>query len=369
MAVAPNDFLDRLTRFVAHHLLDGDGSELSPDTPLLEWGVLDSMSMLELLAFIQEDLGVAVPDEQVRPEHFQSLRRLDALLRSLSVVEPQRHQSRTITPASVVSRVANAGQGVATIDVRSATGQTHRVAHAPGGRPGWLLIPGPLNPSVSWGAVLRTQVGRTATWAPSLVGLGPDDDGTTVVPMSAQVQMLLDVQAALGDEPLVLVGNGLGGAIAARIARSRPERVAALVVVGFGVLADPWAWWQRMVATADDPTAYLAEAFYQMPSVSPALFRRVEGLLASPAYRGFLDEAEAVSLGTVFDGLTVPTLFVGAVDDRIVPRQAVEAAAERVPDSRIEWLARCGHLAHMERSQELLSVIRSFVEHTVLAPA
>lgn len=78
-------------------------------------------------------------------------------------------------------------------------------------------------------------------------------------------------------------------------------------------------------------------------------------VLQSPAYRAFLRPEEAASLSTVFDGVDVPTLFLGGESDRIVPARALEQAAARVPGSRLEWLARCGHLAPLERSQELLA--------------
>ena len=67
------DILNQLTRFVVDQFLDGDASELTPETPLLEWGVLDSLSMLVLLSYIEQDLGIPEPDEHVRPEHFQNL--------------------------------------------------------------------------------------------------------------------------------------------------------------------------------------------------------------------------------------------------------------------------------------------------------
>ena len=64
---------------------------------------------------------------------------------------------------------------------------------------------------------------------------------------------------------------------------------------------------------------------------------------------------------TAFDGLTVPTLFVAGERDQIIPAAAVEAAVRRVPDARLEWLARCGHFPPIEQSEELLYTIRSFL--------
>jgi len=357
--VRTQEILNRLHRFVVDQFLDGDASELAPDTPLLEWGVLDSLSMLVLLSYVEQDLGIPVPDEQVRPEHFQDLQHLSRMLARLAgtATPPGVHRA---TPASVISRVVREGQGVRTTTVNVA-GHAREVPFAPGARPGWLLIPGPFNPSVSWGAVLRTQVGATATWAPPLLGLGPDDDGSEAVPFARQVDALLELEQALDVEPMVLVGNGLGGALALEIARRRPDRVRALAIVAYGKLDRPRDWWQRMLKLTEDPSAYLAKAFFQLPAVPTALLERMETLLASPAYQNYLVDADLELLERQFDAIDVPTLFVGAEQDAILPREAVNAAAACVPGSRVEWLSRCGHLAHMERSSELLATINSFV--------
>ena len=173
--MASDRTLEQLTHFVATELLDGDGSALTETTPLLEWGVLDSVSILSLLAFIEHDLGVSVPDERVRPEHFQNLARLCALVDSLSgPVRPLGSQRVTMsTPARVVSRAANEAHRVRLVEVARGSGEMASVMHAPGPDPAWLLVPGPLQPSSSWGATLRTQVDRAATWAPNLLSLGP----------------------------------------------------------------------------------------------------------------------------------------------------------------------------------------------------
>ncbi|MEO0604883.1 MAG: alpha/beta fold hydrolase, partial [Myxococcota bacterium] len=156
-------------------------------------------------------------------------------------------------------------------------------------------------------------------------------------------------------------GFELGGAVAVEMARRRPERVRALVVVAYGQLERPWDWWQRMLTLTERPSDYLARAFFEPPNVPSALLQRLEARLESPAYRNFLTPTDAAALEHQFDGIEVPTLFVGAEQDAILPRRAIEEAAAHVPGSRIEWLARCGHLAHMDRSQELLTIIRSFV--------
>jgi acyl carrier protein len=51
-------------------------------TPLLETGILDSLSLLRLVMFIQEQFGIEVDDLDLVPEHFASVDAICAYLRS-----------------------------------------------------------------------------------------------------------------------------------------------------------------------------------------------------------------------------------------------------------------------------------------------
>jgi acyl carrier protein len=54
-----------------------------PNTaPLLETGVLDSLSLLRLVIFVEERFGIVVDDVDLVPEHFASVDAICAYLRS-----------------------------------------------------------------------------------------------------------------------------------------------------------------------------------------------------------------------------------------------------------------------------------------------
>jgi acyl carrier protein len=50
---------------------------------LLESGVLDSLSLLRLVIFVQDQFGIVVDDLDLVPEHFDSVDAICAYLRSL----------------------------------------------------------------------------------------------------------------------------------------------------------------------------------------------------------------------------------------------------------------------------------------------
>jgi acyl carrier protein len=59
---------------------DRDLKNLGPDDSLLQRGLLDSMSILKTVTFCEEQFGVAIPDEDVLPDHFESVRAIARLV-------------------------------------------------------------------------------------------------------------------------------------------------------------------------------------------------------------------------------------------------------------------------------------------------
>jgi acyl carrier protein len=46
--------------------------DVMPDTPLLETGLLDSMGLVGLVRFLEQEFGIEIPDEDMGPELFES---------------------------------------------------------------------------------------------------------------------------------------------------------------------------------------------------------------------------------------------------------------------------------------------------------
>ena len=73
---------EALMKHIIEELLDGDDSDLDENTPLLALGIIDSLATAGLLMFIEQKLGVPVPDNEVSPRNFMSVAVLrDMILR------------------------------------------------------------------------------------------------------------------------------------------------------------------------------------------------------------------------------------------------------------------------------------------------
>lgn len=75
-----------LLSYVSREILEGDDEGLSPDTPLLEWGVLNSMEMTRLTVFIEREFSVRIPADEIIPNNFLTIRQIAAMVRGLRSV-------------------------------------------------------------------------------------------------------------------------------------------------------------------------------------------------------------------------------------------------------------------------------------------
>ena len=65
--------LESIRGFVQDNFLFGEEITFSDDASLLEQGLIDSTGVLELVAFLEEQFGIAVEDEELVPENLDSI--------------------------------------------------------------------------------------------------------------------------------------------------------------------------------------------------------------------------------------------------------------------------------------------------------
>lgn len=71
-----------LMEYVREDLLKGRKTEIKPGDDLLSAGILDSLGILQMVAFIEEHFGYQVPDEDVVFENFVSVEALTNYLKA-----------------------------------------------------------------------------------------------------------------------------------------------------------------------------------------------------------------------------------------------------------------------------------------------
>jgi pimeloyl-ACP methyl ester carboxylesterase/mannose-6-phosphate isomerase-like protein (cupin superfamily) len=233
------------------------------------------------------------------------------------------------------------------------------------GRPVLLLHGGAGPASVAGFAGLLAEAGLRA-----ITPVHPGFDGTSRPETLTSIAGLAELYAGLLDElgatDVTVVGNSIGGWIAAEIALLRSPRVARVVLVdavGIEVPEHPPVDFfsltldQVSQLSYHDPDAYRLDPD-ALPPEQRALLAGNRSALAVYGGQAMVDPTLAARLA----GIDVPVLVVWGDSDRIVLPAYGEAFAAAIPTARFTLLTGTGHVPQVETPGPLLDVIADFVD-------
>lgn len=70
----------RIRDYLVEHFPSARQHPLGDDEHLLANGILDSLGVLDLVGYLEQNFGITIVDEDLVPEHFETLRRLTAFV-------------------------------------------------------------------------------------------------------------------------------------------------------------------------------------------------------------------------------------------------------------------------------------------------
>jgi pimeloyl-ACP methyl ester carboxylesterase len=178
------------------------------------------------------------------------------------------------------------------------------------------------------------------------------------------------VDAALRevDEPAVLVGSSLGGALSLFTAASLPERTAG--VVGLNPAGAPLVGADReavLLAFRGGSAAAALEMnrrLYKRPPRLSWFFARDLGRhWASPPVQQFVSEmsADVPGIAAVLEAIDKPVLILWGEGDRILPSSSVEYFRSHLRRGAVEVVPGSGHLPMVESSALVAARIARFL--------
>lgn len=85
--MANSDIQSQIKQYIAKNILFSDnGFTYSDDASFLEEGIVDSLGIMDLVLFIEQNFGLSVDDEDLIPDNFDSVNKLARYIqRRLSV--------------------------------------------------------------------------------------------------------------------------------------------------------------------------------------------------------------------------------------------------------------------------------------------
>jgi len=65
---------ERIRQFIIDTFsVDGQDGALTPDMPLIESGIMDSMGVVEVVEFLEDEFDIEIDDEEIVPENMNSI--------------------------------------------------------------------------------------------------------------------------------------------------------------------------------------------------------------------------------------------------------------------------------------------------------
>lgn len=224
---------------------------------------------------------------------------------------------------------------------------------------------GPQTVALFAGLLAEQRPARVIT--PVHPGFGGTTRPTWLTDVPTLAQLYAQLLDTLGLEDVTVVGNSIGGWIAAELAALGSDRISSIVLVnavGIQVPGHPVA------DTFPLSPAELAQLSFHDPSkfrFDPSTLSDAQRavMVANRAALEVYSGPNAMADPTLLERLakvTHPTLVAWGESDQVVDADYGRAWANAVPDARFELLPGTGHMPQVETPAEFLPVVWDFAD-------
>ena len=238
---------------------------------------------------------------------------------------------------------------------RAGSGPTVLFLHGAGGVPQWLPF-------------FDALAEHHDLLVPEHPGFGDSDDPSWIRSVSDLALFYLDLIEVAGLDNIHLIGNSLGGWLAAEMLirdRSRFRSLVQLAPAGIRVkgvpCGDNFIWGPEEAIR----NLYHDQTFADRILALTPTDEQVDVMLRNRftvAKFGWKPRWFNPDLEKWLHRIKLPALVLWGDDDKIMPPANAALWRERLPDARLVMLDACGHLPHVEQAPIVARHVRAFLE-------
>ncbi|WP_437782783.1 alpha/beta fold hydrolase [Sorangium sp. So ce1097] len=215
---------------------------------------------------------------------------------------------------------------------------------------------------------LRRRARRVvAAEAPGHGWSAPPASALTPECLTTAMNELLDREL---DEPAIVVGNSLGGAVAVNFALSSPDRVRALVLASPAGACMEQAELAALLGTFKlrsraETRAFFARLYHRVPWFTPLVAGDVMRMFARETIVSFTSSTRCDHAFTPeqLGSLSMPILLIWGRSDRLMPSANLEYYRRHLPPhAEIEEPEGVGHCPHVDDPRRFAARIAAFAE-------
>ena len=205
---------------------------------------------------------------------------------------------------------------------------------------------------------------------PDHPGFGQSDNPEWLRGMADTAYFYLDFLDHLDVKNLHIIGTSMGGWIGAEIAVRDASRLTSLSLIApYGVrekgqtFGDIFLWTPEQNIRNRFTDQQYASQFLGQEHTSRETTELLKDRYAT-ARLGWAPRFHNPELQRWLHRINLPVLLVWGDDDKIAPPAMAKAWQAGLPKSKLITLPACGHLPHMERADETLAAVSSFIAET-----
>jgi pimeloyl-ACP methyl ester carboxylesterase len=219
----------------------------------------------------------------------------------------------------------------------------------------------------AWLPLLQTLAQKFDVIAPEHPGFGESDTPDWLDSVHDLAYFYLDLFDELKLKGVHLVGNSLGGFIAAELAVRNTARLASLTLSDAAGLHVPGVKQMDSFLTTDEQRL---RQFFSDPKKADAMIARVldpnnEDVAlrnqATVAKLLWQPRSHDPNLHKWLHRIDVPTLLIWGDTDRMFPKEHALAFQKAIPGAKLVTLAQCGHVPQIEKPDEFVAALESFL--------
>lgn len=285
-----------------------------------------------------------------------------------------------LSPAALLASVQFTERQLAGLDSRQVQVGEFNIHYYEGGPQGAetiLMIHGFGADKDNWLRFSRPLTARYHVVALDLPGFGDSSKPEASYDVGTQVERLNAFAKAIGLHKLHLIGNSMGGHIAALYAARHPEEVLSVALLNNAGVNAPQAseLFKRLdrgdanpllVRNADDFSNMLDLLFVEKPPLPGSLKQYLaERAMASHDFNQKIFNQlreRYIPLETELAKIQVPTLLLWGDQDQILDVSSIKVMQPLLKQPTVVIMQACGHLPMIERPEETAEHYQTFLD-------
>ncbi|MDB3934955.1 alpha/beta hydrolase, partial [Flavobacteriaceae bacterium] len=168
-------------------------------------------------------------------------------------------------------------------------------------------------------------------------------------------------------DKVILLGNSLGGHIGLLYTKQYPQNVKALVITGSSGLYEsamgesyPKRGDRNYIKTKTENVFY--DPAIATPELVDEVFETVNDRVKLIRTLAIAKSAIRHNMGKDLPKMNTPTCIIWGENDSVTPPEVGTEFHEKLPDSDLFWIKKCGHAAMMEHPDTFNEILIAWLE-------